>query len=601
MPFSDSNRVSIRAIPESISNWGATPASGTSREVRFTSSTLAASKETVMSDEIRADRMVSAIPEVAASSGGDLNFELSAGGQDDYLQALLAGAWSRPMTFDFFRGTLVSFTANNTLQVAGGDFRSYFTVGRRIKTEGFVNSANNNYWQISATAFTAGNTVITLTATTGVVEAGSAFTKVSDANDVVILRDTTIRFSAGNVIDVAAGTPFASARAAGQLFVGQKIFVEGRGFGTGTVAFTAVAQAGAQVTVNDGVNSIVFNYGSGAADVATGAAAADSATNLASAINRARIFGVNGVRINVDATAAAGTVTVRNFNLVGGSIAETADPGATFSVTTFSGGAANARGVYTITAVTDSAITVAETIPTSAAGPATTIKASTLKNPGDPLQVTPQSFSFETAFTDNARFLVKNGMRVGSMSLDVSSGAIVTGTMSFMGRQTTPRNTTLIGAAPYTFLPAPATEVLNATSNVGSVTKNGVTLASAVQSISLQIDGANRNQSGVGSKFPRGVGLGRITATGSLMVYFETFEMYNHFINHETISLGWSFQDVDGNAYFYTLPAVKITSDPVAPSGIDQDVMENLEFMTFRDPVTACQVQIDRFSSVFPV
>ena len=47
---------------------------------RITSSSLAANKETQVSDELRADRMVGDLIETAFTSGGDLGFELSLGG-----------------------------------------------------------------------------------------------------------------------------------------------------------------------------------------------------------------------------------------------------------------------------------------------------------------------------------------------------------------------------------------------------------------------------------------------------------------------------------------------------------------------------------------
>jgi hypothetical protein len=53
--------------------------------------------------------------------------------------------------------------------------------------------------------------------------------------------------------------------------------------------------------------------------------------------------------------------------------------------------------------------------------------------------------------------------------------------------------------------------------------------------------------------------------------------------------------------YVYTIPAVKFTSDPVSPGGIDQDVMEEIEWTAFRDPTKKTMMQIDRFSKTTPV
>jgi hypothetical protein len=154
--LADSNRAAIREIVESPDDWGTTPNAGITRAVRFTQSSMVVSKETAMSDEIRSDRMVSSIIETGASSGGDLNFEFSAGNQDGILQRVLQGAWSRPMTFDVFRGEVVAIVANNQIEIAGGNFTSYFVTGRHVRTSGFVNPANNTYASVSAAAFANG-------------------------------------------------------------------------------------------------------------------------------------------------------------------------------------------------------------------------------------------------------------------------------------------------------------------------------------------------------------------------------------------------------------------------------------------------------------
>jgi hypothetical protein len=121
VPFADSNRVGIRILEEGT--WGTTPVSGNTRELRLTSSSFAPTKDTVVSDEIRADRMVSALTEVAASSGGDINYEFSSGAHDELLAAFLMGAWTRPMELDFWSGVSVTITAVNVVKVTGIDKR----------------------------------------------------------------------------------------------------------------------------------------------------------------------------------------------------------------------------------------------------------------------------------------------------------------------------------------------------------------------------------------------------------------------------------------------------------------------------------------------
>lgn len=599
MTFADSNRASIRYIAESTAAWGVTPANGKSRLLRFTSSSLSANKETTVSDELRADRMVSSVPEVGASSEGEINFELSAGSHDDFLQAFLLGFWSRPMTFDYFKGQSVSWIANNKIQIANGDKTGYFVAGRRIKTEGFKTDANNGYFEISAITLVGANTEITVTTTTSVVEGASSHTKVLDANDVIILNSTALRLGTAGAatIDSNGGNAFASAIAAGQLVFGQKIFIDlpvsADTFDNYAVTFTGAADAGDKVTINDGKNVKSFVAG---VDFAPGADETATVANLAAAITTARIRG----DLDVKPSAAAGVLTV--FVLTNHDL----------SAVTFTGGAngsaaakvaaahPEARGFYTITALANDALTIDPAPPTIATPGVTVVKGSILRNPGDVEDITPQSFTLESAFNDVGLQFIQNGMRVGSYSLDVSTGAIVTGTMQFNGKETTTLLSTKLGALPYVPLETTGTEVMNATTNVGNLTKNGVTLATALQSITIEGDASLRNQNAVGSKFPRGIGTGRFNLTGTMTAYFETLEMYNHFIEHDTISIGFDFVDLDNNVYFYTIPALKITSDPINPTGIDEDVLEQMEWSALRDPQTACQMQIDRFSSILP-
>jgi hypothetical protein len=87
----------------------------------------------------------------------------------------------------------------------------------------------------------------------------------------------------------------------------------------------------------------------------------------------------------------------------------------------------------------------------------------------------------------------------------------------------------------------------------------------------------------------------------TIEAYFADGTNFDAFINHDTRDLTFPIIDPDGNTYRFRIPAFKITSDPIAPGGIDQDVMETMEGKAFRDSATGCMVQIDRFSSTKPL
>ena len=603
MTFSATDRTNLRLLWET--QWGSTPTTGVTRELNFTSHTAQVKKNTVKSNTIREDRMVPDIIETEMMADCGINMEFQAGGADDLLQAFVLGTWTRPMTFDFWHGPGVSWIANNKIAIVGPDVTGYLTVGRRVKTAGFVTPVNNGFRQIASMTFNsgAGQTEITFATTTAVIEAGNAKATVRDANDVVVLNNTAIRAGTAGAasFDSNGGNAFAAARAAGQLNVGQRIHVEGLGYESGTVTFAAVAVAGSTVTVNDGTNSVTLTAGT---DFAVGATATTSATALAAAINNARIngFGTPLVFPNVNATSAVGAVTVTNLQATGGTLSKT-EAGTNITVVNFAGGDVSQHGLYTITALTDDSIFVspAPTTNANAGSIPVNIRGSMLRNPGVSSNIIPQSATLEAGFEDVNKHESLNGQMVSTFSFDFNASAIITGSFEMMGKAMSVYDGTKLGTTPYTVLEPVNTEFMNATTDVGTILKNGVAMSTALKQIKIDGKAQLRNQMAVGSKFPVGIGTGRFELTGSAQAYFDNWEMMNNMLNHDTVSLAWPVFDGVQNTYYFTVPAVKITADPVTVKGIDQDVMEDLTWEAFRDPTTACMLQIDRFSSLLPV
>ena len=705
----EANRFALYQIPEAV--WGTLPGSGVVYKVRLTSSSLTAVKETTSSDEIRADRMVPSNIEVAASTKGDVGFELSMFSYDLMWQQFLLGAWTQAMKGLFVKGSAVAVTGASQITIAGVDYTAWLADNQYVKLEGFTNLANNGYFKVNgAPAFSGGNTVITVDESSLVTEAGSAFTKIFDAADV-LLKSTSTAFEATNKINGGGANAFAGLG----LKVHQKIYIEGLGKETATVTFNAdtpaendtfdisdgvdtltfeiasvagsvapgnvhvalsgapntlrtnlmaaingqfiretlrvtaatgvagtkeagsfafatTAEVGDQVTVDDGENSVQFTFAVAAAGLTTvahGGSATDSAANLATAINA-------HPSLNVTATPTTGTCAIVNDNYVGGELTEQADGGTDITTTdftsgvaptmiitnqrgtggsivetldaitagSFSGGSANKFGFRTIASLPDDdSIVVAETLTTDANSGSLTvvIKGSHLRNPGVVGEITKQSSSFESAYTDIAKQFTHDGCRLGSFSLSVRAGEKVTGSWSLMGRETRSRNSTVLGnTGTYTVLDTTSNEPLNATSNVGTLEKDGVAFTTAITAIELNGDNNLREQRAVGEKFPAGIGYGRFMLSGKITAYFQNYDLYNAFINHETVALAFSFEDADHNRLFFRVPAAKFAKDDIVAEGINRDVMEPLDWMAQRDPVTNTQFMLDRFSSCYP-
>lgn len=603
--FADSNRASLRYLLEDSNAWGVTPANGAPREMRITGSQLAAQKETVTSEELRSDRMVPNIVEVAASAEGEVNFEFSAGAIDDFLAAFLYGVWSRPMTFDIFKGKRVNIASTSTITIAGDDVSHYFTIGRIIKTEGWKTTTNNTYATITNVAFAAGLTTITVSGTPFTVELGSDWSSVLDANDVLV-QSTAIRFGTGgaSTIDSNGGNAFASAVAAGQIVVGQKIHIDGLGRESGTITITddAIVAPGARILISDGEKRKGFQFGGvilpGYINVNPGTDEITGAANLAAAI----MLETTKANLKIKAVAAAGVVTLTNLaDSAGGAIVEEDDPNNELAIVNFAGGIDSIRGVFEVTSVSNDVIGVSPSPVTNAnAGTAKiVVKGSMIRNPSKVEDFVRQSFTVETSFEDVNRHFVASGLRVGQFNLEVNSGEISTGSIQMMGRAMERRldNTSLLRNAPYKPKDAPQHEIMNATSNVGELSLDGRSDLAFIQSISIEGDASLREQRAVGHKYAVGIGVGRFQLSGSFAAYFETGELFDKFVNHDTLKLSFFYYDLGNNRYDFTIPAIKLTSDPVAPEGIDQDIIENIEWEAQRDPATACMMQIDRFSS----
>jgi hypothetical protein len=92
MTIASGSRHDMSYIVEST--YGTTPATPALTPIRHTGTTIGLSKEAIESEELRDDRQISNYRHGNQSAGGDINFELSYGTFDDFLEAVLCGTWS---------------------------------------------------------------------------------------------------------------------------------------------------------------------------------------------------------------------------------------------------------------------------------------------------------------------------------------------------------------------------------------------------------------------------------------------------------------------------------------------------------------------------
>ncbi len=91
--MADSNQGTLAYIPETVA--GTTPATPVFKNLRFTSETLVANFDTLISSELNASSDVGEVRRGGLSVSGDINFELHRdGGFEEFLAAALRGTWA---------------------------------------------------------------------------------------------------------------------------------------------------------------------------------------------------------------------------------------------------------------------------------------------------------------------------------------------------------------------------------------------------------------------------------------------------------------------------------------------------------------------------
>lgn len=180
------------------------------------------------------------------------------------------------------------------------------------------------------------------------------------------------------------------------------------------------------------------------------------------------------------------------------------------------------------------------------------------------------------------------GVQIGSMSMDISPNALITGTVNVMGVR--PEAPVEDSAAPGTWTLSNLT-TLPLMSGVDSLqnfdilagsTSSGVTM----QSVAINFDNQLRQQQAVGinSIYAAGVASGRFMATYSGSAYYANPTIYNAFVNDTDLSITGQLLDSSGNGIQIDSDFVKVTSGSIPTAdGADQDLMISTEFRAFED------------------
>ena len=207
------------------------------------------------------------------------------------------------------------------------------------------------------------------------------------------------------------------------------------------------------------------------------------------------------------------------------------------------------------------------TLTAEAAGDTVSIKGQAIGGNGTTLT----SFSIEKSFLDVTQHLLFRGMVPGSLSLTVATGAIVTGTMGFLGRE-------VVAAAASAMARGIRTtgRVMNAVE--GAAFRVAAAVEDSMTSLELNLNANPREVLEIGRLGAREISLGSIAVTGTMEQYFRTRDLYDDLIAATARNLSIHLDDEDGGWYILDLPQVDFTSGSVVAEGLDTDVLARLEW-----------------------
>jgi hypothetical protein len=191
------------------------------------------------------------------------------------------------------------------------------------------------------------------------------------------------------------------------------------------------------------------------------------------------------------------------------------------------------------------------------------------------------------------------GMVVSGLSMTIATQSIMTGSFSFTGKEAS------IGSVHLGNQSVTAADmkksVMNSVSHFGDV-RTGATLTpltgTFVRDISFSINNNLRGKPAVGHLGNVDVSLGRFQVNGNLTVYFENTDLYNAYVNSTDSGFAYYVQDTDGNAYRFSFPRIKISTDRINAEANDQDVVEQMNFTALRHATYGHTLEISKFPAV---
>lgn len=296
-----------------------------------------------------------------------------------------------------------------------------------------------------------------------------------------------------------------------------------------------------------------------------------------------RVASASWTAVSDVASDVAAAVTVNTFTY-GTSLPTDLVEGQWMEIAGFTLAANN--GYHLVTDITGLVVTVSTTLATEAAGDSITTTGSHIVN-GTSLS----SFSIEKVFTDLTKYMSFSGCTVDTFKLMIEARKVITGEFTFLGKSHVTAGASATSGA---VLAATTTELYNSGDSIGIITENGVAIGT-VRQISLDTTSSLRGRPAVGSQTHQSIGKGKFRLKGSLIAYFEDFDLYDKMATGTPTSIDFSMLDSASGDYLVTIPKAKLTGGDILAGGEDQDAMVRLDYQAYLHPTYGFTMGVSRF------
>lgn len=187
------------------------------------------------------------------------------------------------------------------------------------------------------------------------------------------------------------------------------------------------------------------------------------------------------------------------------------------------------------------------------------------------------------------------GMMANVLEVSMRSKEIVTGSMSFLGTKGLPAGATVsTGGAPTATTTDP---VMNGTSHIGQLWQDAALMTEKLKEWTFSINNNLRGKDALGVRGNFDIGLGSIDVTGKISAYFKDNTLYTALVNHSYSGLAVVITDSAGNSLCFTFPRVNFGAGDPQATGINTDVMVDVDFTAIRDTTLGVTVIVNAIAA----